>query len=115
MFVASLLTCFFFLSASIVLLAFFFGGLRLSVFLAAGGYGRMRRVFWVVVVGSKKLQMCVCVIGFFFRFFLRRGFVDCCLELELWEKREKERERERERGREGGGFIIDETRAVLCV
>jgi hypothetical protein len=37
------------------------------------------------------------------------------LELELWEKREKERERERERGREGGGFIIDETRAVLCV
>jgi hypothetical protein len=42
--------------------------------------------------------------GVFFRFFLRRGFVDRCLELELGEKREREG---------GGGFIIDETRGVL--
>jgi hypothetical protein len=41
--------------------------------------------------------------GVFFRFFLRRGFVDRCLELELGEKREREG---------GGGFIIDETRGV---
>ncbi len=41
--------------------------------------------------------------GVFFRFFLRRGFVGCCLELELGEKREIE----------GGSFMIDETRGVL--